>query len=114
MSGRHGIEVEFACGDGDGVGVGLGVTFGVSNQEGKVGQVVQASGKAVAGAVEGGECLGCEQGSRGTGRGQPAQNVSRRFGFGERAKEATGGEAVGQTWGKLQDELGRASCRERV
>ena len=37
LSGRHGVEVEFAGGDGDGARVGLGVTFGVGNQEGKVG-----------------------------------------------------------------------------
>ncbi len=41
---RQVVEVEFAGGDGDGAGVGLRVAFGIGDEEGKIGQVIQAAG----------------------------------------------------------------------
>ena len=60
-SGGQAVEVELAGSDRDGAGVGRGVALGVGDQKRKVGQPVEPPGKALGGAVEGGERVGGEQ-----------------------------------------------------
>ena len=49
-------------GDRDRAGVGAGEALGVGDEQGEVGQTVQAAGEAIGRAMEGGEGLGGEEG----------------------------------------------------
>ena len=93
--------IELAGGDGDGAIVGEGEVLGVGDQQGEVGQAVEAAGQAVGGAVERGQGVGGEEGGPGAGGREPAEDVGGRLGLGQRAEQAAGRQAVGQAGGKI-------------
>ena len=115
--------VEFAGGDGDGRFVDDGEILGVGDEQGEIGEAVEAAGESVGGVVQRGQGGGGERGGAGRPGGrEPAEDVGRRLGLGQRAEPGSGppGDRPGRGAGRAGPRprrrgatTGRASRRSR-